>query len=425
MRFVDIEDETISLRRVLAAVSGARRLKLVILDACRSDPSRAPTQNRAINRGLAPIEPDEGNVLVAYAARAGTVANDGEPGGNSPYTRALLKHLGTPGLDIELALRKVRDDVLTATDDQQEPFTYGSLSGDELPLVQRIAALPSTSAGDQSPPTAAAPAVATPAETARLESTPDPSIAECDQLAASTFDSERPAGVPGVQLEKIDADKAVPACRQANAAKPNTARLEYELARAVGRLVGRVVDADLEEFTLFQSAAERGYIAAFVGLGDTYAYGEGVPKDLVQAASWYRRAAEAGDGLGMANLGDMYENGKGVPKDLGQAAFWYRKAADAGVGRVMTYLGDMYENGAGVSKDLGQAVSWYRKAADAGDALGMIFLGQDYELGRGVVKDLAKAEQLYRNAIAIGGDVKDLAQSDLEQLLQPENAAKK
>jgi len=82
-------------------------------------------QGRAIGRGLASIEP-EGGVLVAYAARDGTMALDGESE-NSPYAEALVKHLAEPGLEISLLFRKVRDDVLIKTGKQQEPYTYGSL----------------------------------------------------------------------------------------------------------------------------------------------------------------------------------------------------------------------------------------------------------------------------------------------------------
>jgi hypothetical protein len=40
---------------------------------------------------------------------------------------ALVKQIQTPGLEINLVFRKVRDDVLAATGKRQEPFTYGSL----------------------------------------------------------------------------------------------------------------------------------------------------------------------------------------------------------------------------------------------------------------------------------------------------------
>ena len=66
---------------------------------------------------------------MAYAAKEGTVAADGE-GRNSPYTEALLRFLEEPGLDLGLMFRKVRDAVLASTGRAQEPFVYGSLSGE-------------------------------------------------------------------------------------------------------------------------------------------------------------------------------------------------------------------------------------------------------------------------------------------------------
>jgi len=125
-----IEDETVPLSRLLAKVAGASKMQLVILDACRNNPfvprmRGTAKQVRAIGRGLASIEP-EGAVLVAYAARDGTMALDGESE-NSPYLAALVKHLPEPGLEISLLFRKVRDEVLGKTARQQEPYTYGSL----------------------------------------------------------------------------------------------------------------------------------------------------------------------------------------------------------------------------------------------------------------------------------------------------------
>jgi tetratricopeptide (TPR) repeat protein len=125
-----IEDETVPLSRVLGKVTGASKMQLVILDACRNNPfvpkmRQAGRQTRAIGKGLASIEPESG-VLIAYAARDGTTALDGDSA-NSPYAEALVKYLSEPGLEISLLFRKVRDDVLGKTARQQEPYTYGSL----------------------------------------------------------------------------------------------------------------------------------------------------------------------------------------------------------------------------------------------------------------------------------------------------------
>ena len=125
-----VEDETVPLTRVLGKVAGAGKMQLVILDACRNNPfvpkmRSAGRQVRSIGRGLASIEPESG-VLIAYAARDGTTALDGDSA-NSPYAEALVKYLSEPGLEISLLFRKVRDDVFNKTGRQQEPYTYGSL----------------------------------------------------------------------------------------------------------------------------------------------------------------------------------------------------------------------------------------------------------------------------------------------------------
>jgi hypothetical protein len=73
-------------------------------------------------------------MLIAYAAKAGSVAEDGT-GQHSPFAVALLKHLSVPGLDVRFAFGRVKDDVMKATGNKQEPFVYGSLGGDAISLV--------------------------------------------------------------------------------------------------------------------------------------------------------------------------------------------------------------------------------------------------------------------------------------------------
>jgi uncharacterized caspase-like protein len=134
----DVEDETVSLERVLKALDSVKRLKLVILDACRDNPfaktMKRSVASRSIGRGLAKIEPAMSDTLIAFAAKAGAVANDGD-GQNSPFATALVKHIAEPGLDLRLAFGRVRDDVLKSTSNRQEPFVYGSLGGQTVALV--------------------------------------------------------------------------------------------------------------------------------------------------------------------------------------------------------------------------------------------------------------------------------------------------
>jgi tetratricopeptide (TPR) repeat protein len=125
----DVRLEAVSIDELSAVVEGVRGLRLIVLDACRNNPfapqMRFTNSTRSLGAGLARVEP-EGGTMVAYAAKAGQVAHDGDDG-NSPFMKALLKRLKQPGLEISMLFRFVRDDVLVATGRQQEPFVYGSL----------------------------------------------------------------------------------------------------------------------------------------------------------------------------------------------------------------------------------------------------------------------------------------------------------
>ncbi|MBI4273555.1 MAG: caspase family protein [Rhizobiales bacterium] len=134
----DAEDEALSLDRIVRALEPARRLRLVVLDACRDNPftktMRRTVVSRAVTSGLAKVEPTTTDTLIAFAAKAGSTADDGS-GANSPFTTALLKHMAVPGLDVRIAFGRVRDEVLKTTASKQEPFVYGSLGGSTVALV--------------------------------------------------------------------------------------------------------------------------------------------------------------------------------------------------------------------------------------------------------------------------------------------------
>jgi hypothetical protein len=136
----DADDEAILLERLVSSADGAKRLRLVILDACRDNPfvpsmrRERKAANRAVASGLGRVEPTSTDTLIAYAAKAGSTADDGD-GQHSPFTAAVLKNLTVPGLDVRLAFGRVRDEVLKTTNSRQEPFVYGSLGGGNISLV--------------------------------------------------------------------------------------------------------------------------------------------------------------------------------------------------------------------------------------------------------------------------------------------------
>ena len=224
-RDTDVYDEALSLDRVLVAVEPAKQLRLVILDACRDNPfgrtMKRTLASRGIGRGLAQVEPTSSNTLIAYSAKAGFTAQDGD-GANSPFTIALSKHLTTPGLDVRRAFGFVRDDVLKSTGNKQEPFVYGSLGGEDVPLVPVKAA----------PVAAAAPA---PALNPQADMRRDYELAlqVGNKPAWEAFLAQHPDGfyanLAKLQLDKIQAEQvhaaAIEKAKQAEAERDRLAAL--------------------------------------------------------------------------------------------------------------------------------------------------------------------------------------------------------
>src|SRR3981189_583587 len=81
------------------------KVKLVFLDACRDNPfagkikSNSATRSVSVASGLAEMKSGEGT-LIAFATGPGQTALDGEVGTNSPFTRALMANIASPGVEI-------------------------------------------------------------------------------------------------------------------------------------------------------------------------------------------------------------------------------------------------------------------------------------------------------------------------------------
>jgi Caspase domain len=238
-RDIDARDEAVSLDRVNEILEPAKRLRLVILDACRDNPfvrsMRRTLATRAVRTGYGEIDERSlpPNTLVAYAQRAGATADDGE-GTNSPYTTALLERLPTPGLDVELALRRVRDDVLKATRNKQEPFKYGSLGGAEIPLVPVKELEP---AAATSPKPAVDPAKEM--EISFWNSIKDAKSKELLQTYLGRYPRGNFSGLAKVMIEQLE--KRLPEAQTSPAAKPTDDRADQDkLVRALQTELKRV-----------------------------------------------------------------------------------------------------------------------------------------------------------------------------------------
>ncbi|MGI9463895.1 MAG: caspase family protein [Aestuariivirgaceae bacterium] len=380
----DIAFEAVALDLIMNAVSGAKKLRLVMLDACRNNPfavkMKRTSATRSIGRGLARIEPTTGT-LVSYAAKEGTVAEDGNDQ-NSPYTKALLRHLVEPGLDIQFLFRKVRDSVLASTNGQQEPFTYGSLPGRQIFLVK-----PTTAPGFATAPTPLSSGTVTQngPSTIDLEvlfwssvmNSNDPKIVQTylDKFPTGLFARLARSKLTDLQQAAISRPAIDPAVDRQPAARPITDPVAGQQV-ADQQPDGKEIHA--RSFKAYKN------------------------KDYRQAMKLAREAAGKGYARAMVSVGFLYEKGRGASRNYAEAIRWYRKAAASGEHKAMRNMGVMYSKGLGVDRNFAEAARWYRKAADRGNADAMFYLGRMYDKGRGVTRDTRKAVQLFARAIKAG-----------------------
>lgn len=330
----DVTFEAVEMQKFLSAARGAKTLRLVLLDACRDNPflrQMADAGTRSLRRGLGAVEPASG-VLVGFSAKGGTVALDGT-GRNSPYAEALLTHLETPGLEIGQLFRRVRDTVLTMTNGQQEPFTYGSLPAQDIYLAAAPAPAAPTAAEiyqsffaadaensvaawqefiaryegsggaavDRARQRLAALQGAAPLPVVPQSDAGSPLIRACDQLAADPADPDRPADAAGVAEDAIDSAAAVTACTLAASGHPDSARSQYQLARAL-IAAGRPEDA---RDRLIRSV-EQGYPAATAALGKALLERPGRVEQAQRSIDLLDAAVSAGSPEAARALGDFF-----------------------------------------------------------------------------------------------------------------------
>jgi uncharacterized caspase-like protein len=132
----DLEFEAVKLDFVQRQMEIDRdgKTTIVMLDACRDNPlSRnlarsMGTRSAGIGRGLAAAPAGLGT-FIAYSTQPGNVALDGD-GKNSPFTAALVKHLGSKGRNLQATMIEVRKDVVASTSGKQVPWDHSALTGD-------------------------------------------------------------------------------------------------------------------------------------------------------------------------------------------------------------------------------------------------------------------------------------------------------
>ena len=151
-----------------------------------------------------------------------------------------------------------------------------------------------------------------------------------------------------------------------------------------------------------KKAAEQGSLMAQNYLGVCYYNGEGVAKNLSEAAKWFIKAAEQGNDCAQCNLGLCYYNGKGLKKNLSQALHWFHQAAQQCNKEAQRYMGILSYFGHACPKNYTKALAWFKKAAAQGDAEAENWIGHCYECGYGVPINLDEALIRYKKALSMG-----------------------
>jgi TPR repeat protein len=318
----DIQRQGVSLKQFLASVENARKMRIVILDSCRDNPfgdeldlaaldqtAQEAEQTRSIGQtGLAAPSPDRGT-MVAFAARDGARALDGS-GSNSPFAIALMENLVKPNLEISLMFRKVRDQVLDKTGNQQEPHTYGSLSGTPFYIAG--------------------------ASEGSVVASADLKVAWSDlradqevQLAslASQGDTRSMVGMAYMRLNAADAryDPKKAAEFLQRAADAGSAEAQFELAQLYEKGLG--VDQDLgRAFDLFKASADQGFADALNDLGFIYYQGGlNVVADQMKGLDYFQQAAAVRHPQAMFNVAALIDDGVIPGRTFEDAAeFLYR-----------------------------------------------------------------------------------------------------
>ena len=345
----------IELDQLVQDTGGARKLAVIIVDACRDDPlagrqtAMGGTRSLAVSKGLAQPGFIPPRTVISYATSPGMVAYDGN-GRNSPYVAALLRHIKTPGVKVQDMFAAVTGDVAKETEEAQRPSIYNTLDAEAVYLVPGAPE-----------PTGLELAQMTRGEVRAIELSlgwlgfwsgdADGEVSEALVQAVSRWQGSQLANATG----QMSTAEVVALHRRAARSRPreplptiddvNQLLLEAAEGNAQAqRLLGMVNDPSFEP--------------------------GGLPKQQKSARFWYGRAATAGDPVAAARLGLMLAGSGGAPEDRTEARRWLDLAAKAGDPSAALRLAELILDDGRDGPQQAQAVQLLRLAAAKPDTEG-------------------------------------------------------
>lgn len=179
----DVQYRAVEANWILGKMQESQNdLNILILDACRNNPF--PVSHRGDSRGLTEMKIAKGSYL-SYSTAPGLIAEDGQKGDrNSPFTKHLVRFLQEPGVPLEEVFKRVRESVLSDTNNRQTPWSSSAVVGPPFYFIQSDDTVLSTPIGivplahpAARPPTPedfSLPDHGNPIKTPRLASPPNP-----------------------------------------------------------------------------------------------------------------------------------------------------------------------------------------------------------------------------------------------------------
>ena len=125
----DVKHKCVALNYILDKLNDSKcPMKVIVLDACRSNPFLRAWYKGYNGGGLSAVNPPKGT-YITFATAPGSYASDGS-GRNSPYAAAFLSTLNIPNLSLYDFFDKVNNTVLQSTNGAQDPWTnHSTLNG--------------------------------------------------------------------------------------------------------------------------------------------------------------------------------------------------------------------------------------------------------------------------------------------------------
>ena len=390
---------------------------LFFIDACRDT---APSWTKGTNSILKKqIEAPLG-ISILYSTASGKVADDGTRG-NSPFAKAFLTTIGTPGQPFVLTMDQIRREVLKNTLPPQNPIAQNNIMGEfyfkKGSLSDSIFSRPLEKQSNMEQ------FYLVNNESGNSKRNGSNNFTEKTDNAEELYKKGYEYYQKGdKQNYELAYNYFIEAANMGNLKAQCFLGLMYYFGHGIEQdykealtwfkktenfavsqfFLGYIYANGLEveqnyneAIVWYKKAAAQNIVEAQYNLGCIYYYGEGVNQDYTEASVWFKKAAKQNDDEAQLILGIMYYNGYGVKQNYKKAASLYKKAAMQNNAKAQNNLGLMYEEGHGVSQNYEKAIHWLTMATEQDFASAQYYLGTLYYDGKGVNQDYYKAETLY------------------------------